>query len=204
MILLDLYVVHTSVELFHWTCYHWGGGAWPCIRGCRLHLPLQVLLSALSSLPSLHKHWAVLLAAETHSCEQLMLTQAATTTTQIIHTIIHTKTDIQRSRERRESMGRPLYIREYNNTTGVDTGLKKGGGGQLMFTSKKGGEGGGSRRGFNFWPNVKKPTSWAKKGVRTLWPPHWIRPWYYNKYRDTHGRYHRMCLRNIWKGGEKT
>ena len=30
---------------------------------------------------------------------------------------------------------------------------------------------GGSRRGSNFRPNVKKPTTWAKKGVRTPWTP---------------------------------
>ena len=43
---------------------------------------------------------------------------------------------------------------------GADPGfLKRGGGGHFMSTSKKW----GSRRGSNFGPNVKKPTSWAKK-----------------------------------------
>ena len=36
----------------------------------------------------------------------------------------------------------------------------KGVGVHLRSTSKKG----GSRKGSNFGPNVKKPTSWAKKG----------------------------------------
>ena len=45
---------------------------------------------------------------------------------------------------------------------GADPGfLKMGGGVHLRFTRKKGG---GSRRGSNFRPNVKKPSTWAKKG----------------------------------------
>ena len=38
--------------------------------------------------------------------------------------------------------------------------FEKGGGVQIRSTSKKG----GARRGSNFGPNVKKPTSWHKRG----------------------------------------
>ena len=55
---------------------------------------------------------------------------------------------------------------------GADPGFLKGGG-QIRSTSKKG----GGRRVSNFGPNVKKPTSWHKGGVRTP-PPLWIRYWY--------------------------
>ena len=43
---------------------------------------------------------------------------------------------------------------------GADPGFLKGGGVQIRSTSKKG----GARRGSNFGPNVKKPTSWHKRG----------------------------------------
>ena len=44
---------------------------------------------------------------------------------------------------------------------GADPGFLKGGGVQNRSTSKKRG---GGRRGSNFGPNVKKPTSWHKRG----------------------------------------
>ena len=44
---------------------------------------------------------------------------------------------------------------------GADPGFLKGGGIHPRSTSKKGG---GSKRGSNFGPNVKKPTSWPKRG----------------------------------------
>ena len=48
-----------------------------------------------------------------------------------------------------------------------------GGGVQIRSTSKERGGGGGDRRGSNFGPNqnVKKPTSWHKRGVQTPLPP---------------------------------
>ena len=46
-------------------------------------------------------------------------------------------------------------------SSGADPGFVKGGGVQIRSTSKKGG---GARRGANFGPNVKKPTSWHKGG----------------------------------------
>ena len=46
------------------------------------------------------------------------------------------------------------------NTAGADPGCLKGGV-HLRSTSQKKG---GSKRGSNFWPNVKKPTSWSKRG----------------------------------------
>ena len=49
---------------------------------------------------------------------------------------------------------------------GADPGFLKGGV-QIRSTSKKG----GARRGSNFGPNVKKPTSWHKRGVQTPWTP---------------------------------
>ena len=46
------------------------------------------------------------------------------------------------------------------SSSGADPGfLKKGGGASKVYKQKKGG-----RRGSNFGPNVKNPTSWAKKG----------------------------------------
>ena len=42
--------------------------------------------------------------------------------------------------------------------------FERGGGVQIRSTSKKG----GARRGSNFGPNVKKPTSWHKRGGPTL------------------------------------
>ena len=54
------------------------------------------------------------------------------------------------------------------------------GGGHYRSTSKTKGRGGGSRRGYNFRPNVKKPTTWAKKGSPDPPPPPpWIRPCLY-------------------------
>ena len=50
--------------------------------------------------------------------------------------------------------------------------FKRGGGG--VYKQKEGG-GGGGRSWSNFGPNVKKSTTWAKKGVQTPWTP-WIRP----------------------------
>ena len=50
---------------------------------------------------------------------------------------------------------------------GADPGFLKGGV-QIRCTSKKGG---GARRGSNFGPNVKKPTSWHKRGVPPGPPP---------------------------------
>ena len=66
--------------------------------------------------------------------------------------------------------------------------FEKGGGGSILgLQAKKGG--GGSKRGSNFGPNVKKPTSWPKRvqGVQSgppgppppwirYWPPRWCRP----------------------------
>ena len=50
----------------------------------------------------------------------------------------------------------------------MDPGFLKGGGVHLRSTNKRGGS--------NFGPNVKKPTSWPKRGARTPWtPPPWIR-----------------------------
>ena len=46
-------------------------------------------------------------------------------------------------------------------------GFLKGGGVQIRSTSKKGGQTGGA----NFGPNVKKPTSWHKRGGQTPWTP---------------------------------
>ena len=43
---------------------------------------------------------------------------------------------------------------------GADPGFLKGGGSRLGLPAKKG----GGRRGSNFGPNVKKPTSWHKGG----------------------------------------
>ena len=58
------------------------------------------------------------------------------------------------------------YCRAY--MSGADPGFLKGGGGvQIRSTSKKR----GGRRGSDFGPNVKKPTSWHKRGVRTPWTP---------------------------------
>ena len=55
--------------------------------------------------------------------------------------------------------------------TGADPGFLKGGRVHIRSTSKKG----GARWGSNFGPNVKKPTSWHKRGVQTPWTPPWIR-----------------------------
>ena len=46
---------------------------------------------------------------------------------------------------------------------GADPGFLKGGV-HLRSTSKKRGGGGGAKRGSNFGPNVKNPTSWPKGG----------------------------------------
>ena len=51
--------------------------------------------------------------------------------------------------------------------SGADPGFLKGGGVQIRSTSKKG----GARRGANFGPNVKKPTSWHKRGGPDPLPP---------------------------------
>ena len=53
---------------------------------------------------------------------------------------------------------------------GADPGFLKGGG-RLGLQAKRG----GGRRGSNFGPNVKKPTSWHKRGVWTPWTP-WTPP----------------------------
>ena len=45
----------------------------------------------------------------------------------------------------------------------------EGGGVHLRSTSNK--RGGGSKRGSNFGPNVKKPTSWPKGGGPDPLPP---------------------------------
>ena len=44
---------------------------------------------------------------------------------------------------------------------GADPGFLKGGGGSILGLQAKRG---GSKRGSNFGPNVKKPTSWPKRG----------------------------------------
>ena len=50
----------------------------------------------------------------------------------------------------------------HNRVSGADPGFfKRGGGSILGLQAKKG----GSRRGSNFGPNVKKPTTWAKRGA---------------------------------------
>ena len=65
---------------------------------------------------------------------------------------------------------------QYSTYTNVTQGriqdFWKGGGSILGLQAKK--KGGGSKRGSNFGPNVKKPTSWPKRGggVRTPWTPH--------------------------------
>ena len=52
------------------------------------------------------------------------------------------------------------YTRPVIHSQGRIQDFWKGGGVQIRSTSKKG----GGRRGSNFGPNVKKPTSWHKRG----------------------------------------
>ena len=56
-----------------------------------------------------------------------------------------------------------------HSTPRADPGFLKRGVHLILRSTRKGG--GGGRRGSNFGPNVKKPTTWAKKGVRTPPPP---------------------------------
>ena len=58
----------------------------------------------------------------------------------------------------RDSVNRLENLLRKLGFTGADPGFLKGGV-QIRSTSKKG----GARRGSNFGPNVKKPTSWHKR-----------------------------------------
>ena len=58
--------------------------------------------------------------------------------------------------------------------TGADPGFLKGGGGSILGLQA---EKGGSKRGSNFGPNVKKPTSWPKRGGPNPVDPPRIRYW---------------------------
>ena len=65
----------------------------------------------------------------------------------------------------------PKHIENISNPidAGADPGFLKGrggGGSRLGLQAKTGGQTGGQ-----FWPNVKKPTSWHKRGVQTPWTP---------------------------------